>query len=231
MKQKESPETSLWISTTDLMSGLLVVFLFVAVLMNEDIQALTEERSGTYQKLDEMLDEKFTPAERAAYNLQSNGTGNIGHASFSNTEVNFAQGSERITPEFAKVLDNFLPKYISAIRACDADNIKEIRIEGHTSSEWEWYVTPDQAYINNMRLSQNRTREIIKYALAMDCFTNEDKDFIKDKLTANGLSSSHLIYKEDGTEDAEASRRIEFRVVTNDDKYMHEIEERMGNGK
>ena len=29
---KENPETSIWISTTDLMSGLLVIFLFISIV-------------------------------------------------------------------------------------------------------------------------------------------------------------------------------------------------------
>ena len=228
MKQKESPETSLWISTTDLMSGLLVVFLFVAVLMNEEsakkqefIDEVTGQRQQTYAMLDKKFDDYFTPEEREAYNLDD--PGDIGHASFAHGEGRFLQGSEKITPEFARVLDDFLPKYIKAIRDCESQHIQEIRIEGHTSSEWHHDVSPDQAYIYNMQLSQSRTREIIKYALNMSCFTEDDRRFIKEKLTANGLSSSHLIKYTDGNENAEASRRIEFRVVTDDAALIDRI--------
>ena len=35
MFKKDDSETSIWISTADLLSGLLVIFLFVAVLMTE----------------------------------------------------------------------------------------------------------------------------------------------------------------------------------------------------
>ena len=48
---------------------------------------------------------------------------------------------------------------------------------------------------------------------------------IKEKLTANGLSSSQIIKKEDGSEDFDASRRIEFKVVVNDEATVKAIEE------
>ena len=45
------------------------------------------------------------------------------------------------------------------------DGIAEIRIEGHTSSEWFDTVGLDMAYYNNMKLSQDRSRNVLKYAL------------------------------------------------------------------
>ena len=52
--------------------------------------------------------------------------------------------------------------------------------------------------------------------------SSEDIDWAKALITANGLSSSHLILK-DGEEDKELSRRVEFRVRTNAEKQLEEI--------
>ena len=41
----------------------------------------------------------------------------------------------------------------------------EIRIEGHTSSEWFDQSTGNEAYLNNMELSQNRARNVLDYIL------------------------------------------------------------------
>jgi hypothetical protein len=46
-------------------------------------------------------------------------------------------------------------------------------------------------------------------------------------VTANGLSSSHLILSSDGIEDELKSRRVEFRTKTNAEKKVVEIIERM----
>ena len=46
-------------------------------------------------------------------------------------------------------------------------------------------------------------------------------------VTANGLSSSHLIKNNEGIEDKQKSRRVEFRTKTNAEKKVVEIIERM----
>ena len=43
------------------------------------------------------------------------------------------------------------------------------------------------------------------------------------RITANGLSFSHPILNEDGTENADLSRRVEFRIRTNAEKQLEEI--------
>lgn len=75
-----------------------------------------------------------------------------------------------------------------------------------------------------MELSQNRTRAIIQFALSLPELVPYHS-LIKEKLTANGLSSSQIIKKEDGSEDFDASRRIEFKVVVNDEATVKAIEE------
>lgn len=47
--------------------------------------------------------------------------------------------------------------------------------------------------------------------------------WMKKLVTANGLSSSHLIYKKNGEEDKFLSRRVEFRVRTNAEKQLEDI--------
>ena len=78
-----------------------------------------------------------------------------------------------------------------------------------------------------MELSQSRTRAILNYALSM-LELAQYHDLIKSKLTANGLSSSQLII-ENGVENKEKSRRIEFRVVANDQETLRQIKNAMDN--
>ena len=51
-------------------------------------------------------------------------------------------------------------------------------------------------------------------------------DWTVARITANGLSSSHLIFNKDGTENQELSRRVEFRIRTNAEKQLEEIAEK-----
>ena len=93
-----------------------------------------------------------------------------------------------------------------------------MRVEGHTSSEYG-DLSPDEAYLENMRLSHNRTVEILNYVLALSSINRDQYNWSRRLITANGLSSSKLAYKSKppigiGREDKDASRRVEFRLVT-----------------
>jgi outer membrane protein OmpA-like peptidoglycan-associated protein len=48
-------------------------------------------------------------------------------------------------------------------------------------------------------------------------------DWVKFKITANGLSYSHPILNADGSENKGLSRRVEFKVRTNAEKQLEEI--------
>ena len=68
MFKKDDSETSIWISTADLLSGLLVIFLFVAVLMTE-----SSERNRTRaEKVEAALREVTGASNDAKLTLQRN---------------------------------------------------------------------------------------------------------------------------------------------------------------
>ena len=110
----------------------------------------------------------------------------------------------------------FFPRYIKVLTMPEfKDTIEEIRIEGHTDS--------DGGYFYNMKLSQDRTRSVLEYSLSV-LQNDAKKDWVKKLLTANGLSSSKLIYDNNTkTENREASRRVEFKVRTNAEKQIQEM--------
>jgi len=75
-----------------------------------------------------------------------------------------------------------------------------------------------------MKLSQDRTRNVLKYVLDIEKpQIQHNIEWIKAHLTANGLSSSKLIFNPNGTQNRQASRRVEFRVRTNAEKRISEI--------
>ena len=136
---------------------------------------------------------------------------------FRNHKVLFAKGSSEISPRFKGILSQFFPRYMKIVDAYESvnkdDTIKEIRIEGHASSEFESAENAEDAYFKNMKLSQDRTRKILQYVLSLD----SAKDYIekaKSRITANGLSSSRIIkMRKTGKENKTRSRRVEFRLL------------------
>lgn len=146
---------------------------------------------------------------------------------FQEPDVLFGRGESKITSAFQTILDDFFPRYIDILsKPIYKENIEEIRIEGHTSSEWYNESDSDLAYFNNMALSQNRTRSVLEYVLVL--VGDEQKDWCRRLITANGLSSSKLIYTDENVENVELSRRVEFRVRTNADEQIGRMLERIG---
>lgn len=214
-----------WISISDVMAGLMMIFLFIAIVYMDDIKKKKDdlvETAKSYRELKERiykdLHNEFRtdfPKWRATLDRKTLSI------RFSEPNIYFKQNSNKIEPVFNKILNDFFPRYIAILYSEYQKDIEEISIEGHTSSEWFYQTDPDIAYINNMKLSQARTRSVLQHVLNLFEVTNKKK-WLKKHLTANGLSSSRLI-KTNEIEDKEASRRVEFRVETNAEKQIEEI--------
>jgi hypothetical protein len=130
---------------------------------------------------------------------------------FEDPEILFEPGKADLRPSFEALLSNFIPRYLKKLKEFESD-IQEVRIEGHTSSEWRG-ATGQEAYFRNMALSQDRTRTALEYGLTRTGLAPETRDWARRVITANGLSSSRPILKQDGLEDPVKSRRVEFRVL------------------
>jgi outer membrane protein OmpA-like peptidoglycan-associated protein len=140
---------------------------------------------------------------------------------FEEPEVLFDTGKDTLKPRFTVILDDFFPRYVSILSSPKyKDSIEEIRVEGHTSSIWK-NAQADRAYFENMQLSQSRTRTVLEYVLSLPQLHSQ-QSWLRSRVTANGLSSSKIIYR-DGKEDTKASQRVEFRVRTNADERIADM--------
>jgi len=225
-------DESEWKSISDLMSILMAIFLFIAISYMYNVEqsqlrikkvavAYRELQIDLYNDLFEEFKEDLpiwnATIEKETLTIR-----------FEEPEVLFEIGSARISHKFKNILSDFFPRYISIISSEKyKDNIEEIRIEGHTSSEWNEGYDKSISYFYNMELSQDRTRSVLQYCLKL--IPNiELKSWAQRYLTANGLSSSRLIVNEDtGIEDREKSRRVEFRTKTDAEKKVVQIIEEL----
>lgn len=216
--KKVTDDNNQWISTSDLMSGLMMIFLLITIsymiIINREKEKI-KDIAVTYNRLQ---DELFQDLEYEFKDDLKDWNAEIDRQSlsvkFRSPEVLFNLGSSMLQPRYKEVLNDFFPRFVRILTSKKYKNdIEEIRIEGHTSSEWSYEVPEEEAYFNNMRLSQDRTREVLKYVLEI-LPPDLDRKWVKSRLTANGLSSSKLVFV-NGVEDKEKSRRVEFRVRTN----------------
>ena len=212
-----------WLTISDLMAGLMMVFLFIAIVFmrhtmkeNEKIKnvaiAFQENQVAIYQAL----------SDEFQYDLANWGAAidkDTLAFNFNSPDVLFDNGEIELKPTFTGILNDFFPRYLNVLKPFRA-SLNEVRIEGHTSSAWNIASTDSEAYFNNMRLSQGRTRSVLSYLYGL---VPDETDWIKRNIAAVGFSSSRLILNDDGTEDAEQSRRVSFRAITNADIQIKRI--------
>jgi outer membrane protein OmpA-like peptidoglycan-associated protein len=214
-----------WLSISDMMSGLMVIFLFIAITymmqVSEDRNQLVEI-AVTYEKTkiaiyNELQIEFRDDLKKWNAEIDKDSLA----IRFQEPDILFNVGDAVIKTKFKNILDDFFPRYIKTLKKYQND-IEEIRIEGHTSSEWSKnIVSNEKTYFLNMELSQNRTRATLEYCLMLPNIV-DDRTWIKKILTANGLSSSKPILT-NGNEDIIRSRRVEFRIKTNSEHQILRI--------
>ena len=196
-----------WTNVADLMSGLMMIFMFIAVsymaIIQSEATSYFDLQKDLYQNLEkEFKDDK----EKWKAVIEKDAT-----VRFQEPDVLFAPASAEIKPRFKEILNDFFPRYLRIVsQEPYKSRVEEIRIEGHTSSDWKDQKGTQIAYFNNMALSQDRTRSVLVYV--WEKTPADQRNWLQGHLTANGLSSSKLITTEDGIEDPEMSRRVEFRI-------------------
>lgn len=226
--EQQQDGESQWLPISDLMSVLMMVFLLIAISYMIKVtadQARIEEVAITYNKLQvELYEDLRLEFEKDLEEWDAEIDKNSLSVRFKSPEILFQQGSDEISPKFKTILSDFFPRFIQILHKEEYRNdVDEIRIEGHTSTEWRIKTTERQAYIFNMELSQDRTRNVLDFVLSYTGLDSTLMDWTRANLTANGLSSSKVIRDENGFENKLLSRRVEFRVRTNAESRITKI--------
>lgn len=218
-------DDSEWISVSDLMSGLMIVFLFISiVLMRMAFQERDKiaEIAVTYsERQDAIFDALSAEFESDLEKWKASISRDTLEVKFNSPEVLFQRGSARLSQEFQSILTDFFPRYVKVLDKY-REAIRQVQIEGHTSSRWNAGTSEDDAYFKNMKLSQDRTRSVLAYSQSLKSMEN-DRDWIRRYVTAIGYSSSRAILDKKGLENPELSRRVTFRVLTNAERQIRKI--------
>ncbi|MAT38111.1 MAG: hypothetical protein CL946_00755 [Ectothiorhodospiraceae bacterium] len=229
----KKPQEQYWISLSDIMTGLMVIFMFIAISYMLQIREKQKERDQIledfkntkmelYQELKEEFEEDFREDK---WNAVIDEDLSI---RFLNERVLFDYNRTNLKPEFKRILDDFFPRYLAILlKDKYRSKIAEVRIEGHTDSRGE--------YMYNVSLSQKRTASVLDYVLfsynsPFRNFDGETRRLIQFWLTATGFSSGRTL-DADGqftlrnatVEDDNRSRRVEFRIITKTDEVVQKI--------
>lgn len=220
---------NVWMSVSDLMTGLMVIFLFVAVaymIQVQDNQSVLTDYVETKKHLHDRLVNEFK-GDTTKWKMV---IGKDLSMKFNEPQVLFASGSGTITPEFEEILNTFIPRYLKILLTDSLrERIREIRIEGHTD-DVRMPKFGDDAYLSNVLLSQERAYNVLKYIREMPSFekyTPKERKLLDYWFTANGLSYGKALDVKDDyaaltgdSIDRAKSRRVEFRIVTAGDEVL-----------
>ena len=226
-----------YLSIADMMSGLMMVFLLIAVAFMLDVQVSKNEVERQKDEIERQkndMAEIALIAERSRLQLNQELLKEFGAdlkqwnaeilkdntVRFKSPEVLFGSGKSTLRSRFKKILNHFFPRYINILQRYQQD-IEAIRIEGHTSSDWRYAKDLTTRYLNNVELSQQRALATLKYCYLR--LTEKQQIWLREVLRANGLSFAKPIFTLQGKENVEKSRRVEFKVVTKAEKKLYQI--------
>ena len=221
--KRNQESESQWLSISDLMAGLMVVFMFIAVAFMLNVQKDKDRIEGiAFEYRDTQL--AIYEALKSEFQVDMNAWGADLHPetltfTFRSPDILFQEGEDEINEKYSALLDEFAPRYFNILTPFYHE-IKELRIEGHTSSGWGTLASKE-AYFKNMDLSQKRTQSVLSHLYSSPYVT--DELFVRNKLVAVGYSSSRPEPLSDKSEDPIASRRVSFTVITHADEMLKKI--------
>lgn len=216
-KRPSSGGGDYWLTVSDLMAALMVIFLFISIAFMLRVMKVVVAWDETQEVIFEELVHQFQD-NLEEWNAEFEKERLI--IRFKDPETLFQRGEAILQPAFKEILSEFCPKYFAIVDGVMTE-IDEVRIEGHTSPEWNAGTPERTAFFNNMRLSQSRTRAVMEYCLSLP--ESGDFDWLTTYTRAVGMSSSSLMFEDDGTIDYEGSRRVEFRIKTKAEERISSI--------
>jgi len=136
----------------------------------------------------------------------------------------FESGGDVLLPEGREQLARLVPVYLGVLMRPEYEAyVAEIVIEGHTDSRG--------GYLFNLRLSQDRALGVANYMLQLPGLSSQQALKLQSILTAKGRSYSDRIIRPDGTEDMDASRRVEIQFRLKDTEMIQKINQILLHGQ
>jgi len=236
LKKNGNSNESNWISFSDIMTGLMVIFMFISISYIVEVQKKQKERDIIFEEFKATKEQLYAELENEfkddfkEWQVELDKDLSI---KFTNPEVLFESGQTSIRPYFSQILTEFLPRYFSILmQEKYKKRIAEIRIEGHTDNVPAQKFDSDP-YIGNIMLSQLRSAQVLKYFRNMDYYkslSTIDEQRLQFWITANGLSYGRTL--DDNKQmtalsgkpaNNDFSRRVEFRIITTSETLVEEV--------
>ena len=223
-KVKQEEETSYWLSFSDLMASVLIIFILLFVYnliayeesMNET-EKMIRELTSTRMKIITMLQEEFDKENMDIIIDPKTGAIQL------NESILFDTGKSELKEEGKEFAQKFIPIYVKILLGNDEikSQVSQIIIEGHTDDVG--------GYLYNLKLSQERSLSVAQFLLNSE-FNYKYKNEMEKYLTINGRSYSEPILNNDGSINKDASRRVEIKFRLKEEEVLLQIQKELEKG-
>lgn len=210
-KAEVEEENVFWVTMSDMLLGLMMVFMTLFVLamtgftQNKIQQQATQ--SEVAKKLKEALKEQKINATIDKI---------TGEVKISDLEL-FDVNSYNLSPRGKQYLNKFVPVYVNTIFSNPklSDKIVNVVIQGHTDSQtYSGIATREGQFIKNMDLSLKRANAVEEY-IFITGYNKKYTDKLTKTVVVEGKSFIEPILV-NGKEDYNKSRRVELKLVVKD---------------
>lgn len=211
-KKSDSEEENIfWVTMTDLLLGLAMVFMTLFVLM---MTGYTQQKMQQQQTQSDIAKELIKNLQ--AQNIDAQVDKMTGQVKISDLEL-FDLNSFELSPKGKQYLNRFIPIYVNTIFSNKklSDKIVNVVVEGHTDSQtFAGITSKEEQFAKNMDLSLKRANAVEDYIFLTGYNRNFTDNLVK-TLIVTGKSYSEPILV-DGKEDFNKSRRVELKLVVKD---------------
>jgi len=240
-----------WMSISDMMSGLMLIFMFIAISFMIQVESDKEKLEKNNQKLEILMKNAQKDKDRIkniaiTYNKDKKELNKDLHTEFfkdlekweaqitddniiifNSPTVLFESGKSMIKKDFKDILNDFFPRYIKILYSLKyREEIDEVRIERHTSTNWKNSISVEEIYLKNMQLSQDRANQVLSYCYGLkNTIINQSRKWLELHFRANGMAFAKLQYKDNNKTivDETKSRRVEFKVQMKTEEKIYKI--------
>lgn len=248
-----SNQEAQWISLSDLMTGLMMVFLLLAVIFMIKVEEVSKAKqtdtlsdnakNELYKELQKLESEKIKVKQIAVlynkirsefydelYNEFKQDL-NIWRAEitkdltvkFKEPDVLFNTGKDDLKIEFQNILQNFFPRYIKIIMSDKYRNTIQ-EIRIEGHTSSLWAGAINSEEAYFKNMELSQARTRSTLRFLLNLpEAQQNIKWLHKYVTANGLSSSRPIINIDGIEDTRSSQRVEFRIRTDAESRLANI--------
>lgn len=203
----DEAEKPFWISFSDLMTALMVLFLVamaVALLgMTHSLRQLDHSRQGRQQAIETCLADVQALTQRPSFS----GVRLRGQTLDFGPLAEFGKNGNVLAPERERFLRALMPQVLEVTRTPSCQNwLKRLVVEG--------YASPEGSYLYNLNLSLERSQRflcVLLDASARDALSRADRQAVRELFLVGGSS-----FNAANLSQPEKSRRIELRLEFKD---------------